>query len=229
MSPALEQKPTARVLSVNVGKIQPYSYKGRSGRTAIAKVPVEGPVAARGDALTGDHQADRKHHGGTYKAVYAYAVEDKRWWRDELGRPFEHGCFGENLTLEGVNVSEALIGERWQIGTAVLEVAGPRIPCKVLAAHQQDSGFPRRFVKAGRPGAYLRIAGEGELAAGDEVRVIDPPEQSMTLRELFWIYTQGREGIERISSLARVDPEWRSWARERLESRAKHPASDSAS
>src|SRR3954469_17924920 len=113
----------AEVVSVNVGLPRDFEYNGRPARSAIWKSSVAGGVAARGVNLAGDQQADRKVHGGTDKAVYAYAIEDARWWEHELGRSLGHGAFGENLTTEGMAVNGALIGERWVIGTAVLEVS----------------------------------------------------------------------------------------------------------
>ena len=119
---------TARVLSVSVGGPRAFDYHGRPAKSAIWKSPVAGRVAVRGVNLAGDDQADRQAHGGPDKAVYAYAVEDARWWESEIGRPFAHAEFGENLTTEGIEVNDALVGERWVIGTAVLEVSEPRVP-----------------------------------------------------------------------------------------------------
>ena len=118
-----------KVLSVNVGGVREFEYGGRPARSAIWKSPVAGRVAIRGVNLVGDDQADRQAHGGPDKVVYAYAAEDARWWEREIGRSLAHGEFGENLTTEGIEVNDALVGERWQIGTVVLEVSEPRIPC----------------------------------------------------------------------------------------------------
>ena len=104
-----------RVLSVSVGRPRVFEFNGRAVRSAIWKSPVVGRVAARGVNLDGDDQADRKAHGGPDKAIYAYAVEDVRWWERKLGRSLEHGQFGENLTTEGIDVNVAAIGERWQV------------------------------------------------------------------------------------------------------------------
>src|SRR3954464_12820071 len=119
----------SRVLAVSVGGPREFDYHGRSARSAIWKSPVSGRVAARGVNLAGDDQADRKAHGGPDKALYAYAVEDASWWEQEIGRALAYGEFGENLTTEGIAVNDALVGERWQIGTIVLEVSEPRVPC----------------------------------------------------------------------------------------------------
>src|SRR5262245_36733341 len=118
---------TGSLLSVNVGGIRRFEYGGRPAQSAIWKAPAAGRVAARGVNLAGDVQADRAAHGGPDKAIYAYAVEDYRWWESELGRSLEPGEFGENLTTQGIDVTNALVGERWEVGSTVLEVSEPRV------------------------------------------------------------------------------------------------------
>src|SRR4051794_16466748 len=110
------------VESVNVGAVQSVEVDGRSVLTAIWKSPVDGRVALRGVNLAGDDQGDRTVHGGPDKAVYAYAREDYDWWASELGRSLEPGTFGENLTVAGLDLNASVIGERWEVGTALLEV-----------------------------------------------------------------------------------------------------------
>lgn len=123
-----------RVLSVNVAAIiHEGAWTGSEGRTGIDKRSVAGAVKFQNNGVAGDVVVDRKHHGGYDKAVYAYAIEDTRWWEDEIGRELSNGAFGENLTTEGLDVNGAVIGERWQIGSAILEVSEPRIPCRVFA------------------------------------------------------------------------------------------------
>jgi MOSC domain-containing protein YiiM len=161
----------ARLVSVNVGLPQAVDTGRRVVETAIWKAPVAGRVRVRGVNLDGDRQADLSVHGGPDKAVYAYAVEETRLWEEELGRQLGAGAFGENLTTEGVDVSGALIGERWRVGTTLLEVVQPRLPCFKLGLRIGDPLFVKRFGRASRPGAYLRIVEEGELGAGDAIAV----------------------------------------------------------
>ncbi len=163
------------VLSVNVGRPQTVPGGRRYVRSAIWKTPVEGRVAVRGVNVDGDEQADRRVHGGPDKAVYAYAAEDTAWWAEELGRELGPGAFGENLTTEGVDGSGAVIGERWRVGGVELEVCQPRQPCAKLGMRFGDLKMVRRFARAERPGAYLRILREGELGAGDDVEVLHRP------------------------------------------------------
>jgi MOSC domain-containing protein YiiM len=172
---------TARVVSVNVGRPAPLATGRRVVQSAIVKPPVSGPVAVRGVNLAGDEQADKLHHGGPDQAVYAYASEDAAHWGDVIGRELGPGAFGENLTLAGVDVSGARIGERWRIGTAELRVAGPRVPCFKLEANVGVPGLQRAFLHAGRPGAYLAIVEEGELEAGDTVEIVHRPGHEVTV------------------------------------------------
>lgn len=164
-----------KVLAVSVGLPREFESNGRPARSAIWKSPVAGRVAARGVNLVGDDQADRRAHGGPDKAVYAYAVEDLDWWAEQIGRTLQYGELGENLTTKGIDVNGAPVGERWAIGTTVLEVSEPRVPCWKLGVRMNDKLFPRRFTEALRPGALLRILVEGDVGAGDEIRVIERP------------------------------------------------------
>jgi MOSC domain-containing protein YiiM len=171
-----------RIVSVNVGTPRQISVRrGRPMLSAIAKLPVEGPVRVAGVNLAGDDQADRRVHGGPDKAVYAYAREDSDWWAEQLGREIVDGMFGENLTTEGIDVSNALVGERWRIGSVELEVCQPRLPCSKLGLRFGDLKMVKLFGQASRPGAYLRIVSEGELQAGDELSVVSRPEHDVTV------------------------------------------------
>ncbi|HEV8341005.1 MAG TPA: MOSC domain-containing protein [Candidatus Binatia bacterium] len=217
-----------RVLSVNVGRAREFEYNGRPAKSAIWKAPVVGRIAARGVNLEGDEQADRKAHGGPDKAVYAYAIEDARWWEQELGRSLRYGEFGENLATQGIEVNDALVGERWEIGSAVFEVSEPRVPCWRLGVRMNDEMFPRRFTKALRPGTYLRIVVEGDLAAGDEIRVIHRPDHDVTIRDVFRIYTSDRNEIKRLVAIPQISASWRRWAQILLEKAQHRPLSESA-
>src|SRR5438552_6008854 len=203
-----------KVLSVNVGTAREFEFNGRPARSAIWKSPVVGRIAARGVNLAGDDQADRKAHGGPDKAVYAYAVEDYRWWEARIGRALAYGEFGENLTTEGIDVNDALVGERWAVGTAVLEVSEPRIPCWRLGVRMNDPVFPRRFTEALRPGPYLRIVVEGDVGAGDEIRFVERPDHGLTVRDVFRIYTRDRGEARRLLTIPRMSESWQRWARD---------------
>ena len=216
----------ARVLAVSVGRPREFDYHGRPARSAIWKLPVSGRVAARGVNLAGDDQADREAHGGPDKAVYAYAVEDSRWWESQIGRPIAFAEFGENLTTEGIKVNDALVGERWSIGSTVLEVSEPRIPCWRLGVKMNDPKFIRSFTEAMRPGSYLRIVTEGDVAAGDAIGIVSKPDHDLTVRDVFRIYTRDRDECGRILDVPQMSDAWKRWAREMLEKKAaKHAPS----
>ncbi|GAA3757779.1 MOSC domain-containing protein [Salinactinospora qingdaonensis] len=171
--------------SVNVGRIAEADWAGKLGRTAIDKRPVSGPVAVGPLGLDGDEQADKKNHGGHDQAVYAYAREELDWWAEQLGRPLRDGVFGENLTIEGFEVTRALLGERWRVGTTLLEVVSPRVPCAVFRNWLDEPAWVKRFTDEARTGAYLRVIEPGHLAAGDTVTVEYRPDHGIDLVSAF--------------------------------------------
>jgi MOSC domain-containing protein YiiM len=166
------------VLAVNVGLPRTTSWLGRDVTSAIWKHPVDGPVRVEGVNLAGDDQADRRVHGGPDKAVYAYSIEDYEWWG--VSPP----SFGENLTTAGIDLNSCCIGDRWAVGTCVLEVAQPRQPCFKLGMRMGDEHFPGKFSAAGRGGAYLRIVAAGFVAAGDSIVVTPTALPATTLAAL---------------------------------------------
>jgi MOSC domain-containing protein YiiM len=204
--------PVGKILSVNVGGVREFEYNGRPAKSAIWKSPVVGRIAARGVNLVGDDQADRKAHGGPDKVVYAYAIEDARWWEKEIGRALAYGELGENLTIEGIDANNTLVGERWQIGTTLLEVSEPRIPCWRLGVRMNDKMFPRRFTEAMRPGPYFRMVVEGDVGAGDEISVVERPDHDLTIRDVFRIYNRDRDEVERLLAVPQMSESWRRWA-----------------
>jgi MOSC domain-containing protein YiiM len=204
--------PVGIVLSVNVGGVREFDYKGRPAKSAIWKSPAVGRVEVRGVNLSGDDQADRNAHGGPDKVVYTYAIEDARWWQLQIGRSLQYGECGENLTTEGIEVNDALVGERWRIGTTVLEVSEPRIPCWRLGVRMNDKMFPRRFTVALRPGAYLRLIVEGTIGAGDEIQVVEKPGHGLTIRDVFRIYTRDHDEVPRLLTVPQMSASWKAWA-----------------
>jgi len=195
------------VVSVNVGRPRVVDWHGRSVRTAIFKEPVAGAVLASGVNLAGDDQADRRVHGGHDKAVYAYSVEDYRWWAGELGQELPPGTFGENLTIAGVDLTGAAIGDRWSVGGAVLEIAQPRQPCFKLGIRMGDAGFVERFEAARRPGAYLRMVDPGPVSPGDGIAVTFASGPVVRIGELVGDPTL--DLLARMVADARVPGGWR--------------------
>ncbi len=180
--------------------------------TGIWKVPVSGPIRIQDVNLAGDEQADRSVHGGPDKAVYAYAQEDLSWWTAEIGQLVAPGTFGENLTTAGIDVTNAVVGERWAVGSAVLEVSQPRTPCYKLGIRMADQHFPTRFAAAGRPGAYLRIVAEGDVAAGGDIRVLSRPDHGVTVGLVERAYHADRSLVPRLLDAPELAATWVAWA-----------------
>lgn len=200
ISPSLLAVNVAHVRDVFVGKTE--SRAGKPERTGIDKRPVAGPVRLERLGVVGDRILDTKHHGGVDQAVYAYADEDREWWQHqldgELSFPLGPGSFGENLTTQGIDVTGAVVGEQWHIGTAVLEVCVPRIPCNTFAAFWDVRQLVKRFTAAGRPGAYLRVLIEGEVSAGDRIEVRQRPAHGLTIGESFRALTGDRSLLPKL-------------------------------
>ena len=166
---------------------------GRVGVTAIDKRPVEGPVQVREYGLHGDVQADRKHHGGVWKAVYLLSDSDVEQWEPEFGGPIPPGYFGENLRVTGIDTSRLQIGTVLEVANAGtsggdagapglrMEVTTPRIPCQTFAHRVGKPRWVRRFTEGGRPGAYARVLAPGPVGAGDEIRVVSVPTHGVTI------------------------------------------------
>ncbi|MFE8921240.1 MOSC domain-containing protein [Streptomyces rochei] len=201
-----------KLLSVNLGRAAAVPYTDHpEGITGIDKRPVEGAVrvtapGSKGtgaSGLAGDVVCDTHHHGGTDQAVYAVAREDLDDWERELGRPLPNGSFGENLTTAGVDVSGALIGERWRIGPGlVLEVTSGRIPCRTFQGHLGEKRWVKRFTEKAAPGAYLRVVEPGEIRAGDPVEVVHRPGHGVTVALQFRAVTTERELLPRLLAAA---------------------------
>ena len=213
----------AFLLSVNVGAKRSSAHTD-IGVTGIDKRPVAGPVEVRapgrkgvgGSGLIGDDVCDLRHHGGDDQAVYAFAREDLDYWQDELGRPLAGGVFGENLTTAGLEVSDALVGEQWQVGAQVLlEVCAPRVPCRTFAGWLGERGWVRTFTRRARSGAYLRVLRPGAIKAGDEVLVTHKPDHGVTVSTVFRAVTIEPELLPQLVEVEALPAEIRDMARKR--------------
>ena len=198
----------ARVISVNMGPEAGLDIGGKPARTAIDKRPAAGPVPVRWLGLDGDEIADTDNHGGRDQAVYAYAREDLDWWVEQLGRELRNGMFGENVTTAGLEISGGLIGETWQLGSAVVQVTAPRIPCVTFQSWLDEPHWVRRFAAAGRPGAYLRVLQEGAVSAGDVAEVIDRPAERVTVAESMRAFYGDQDLMRRVLRVAGRGERW---------------------
>ncbi|MEO3810656.1 MOSC domain-containing protein [Sphaerisporangium sp. B11E5] len=178
------------LISVNLA-VPRHNPAKDTGVTGIDKHPTTEPVLVRapgpkGPGLVGDQIFDVAHHGGDDQAVYAYAREDLDFWEAELGRPLTGGVFGENITTRGLDVTGALIGERWRVGEhVVLEVSSPRLPCGTFAHWMDEQGWIKRFTQVARPGAYFRVITPGAIRVGDPVVVEHRPDHEVTIGVTF--------------------------------------------
>jgi MOSC domain-containing protein YiiM len=210
----------ASVISVNVAV--PRTVTG-IGRTGIDKRPADGPVGIvvpddGASGVAGDRIFENDVHGGVDQAVYAYAREDLDAWQDSLDRPLSNGTFGENLTTAGVDVTGALIGERWRIGTVELEVSSPRLPCNTFARWMDEPQWVKRFTARALPGAYLRVIGPGEVRAGDGVEVVHRPAHGLTIGATFRALTLEPDLLPRLVDVEELPAYMRERAARRIAS-----------
>jgi MOSC domain-containing protein YiiM len=176
------------LFSINLGQARPIQNAKRVGKTGIYKRPVSEPVQITASGLTGDSICDIEHHGGVDQAVYVYGLPDYRWWSEALGRELAPGTFGENLTITELETAQVYIGDRLQIGSVILEVTYPRIPCVTLAVRMEDPAFAKRFRDAERPGLYCRVIKEGYVQVGDPVTLERYAGETLPAIELFRDY-----------------------------------------
>lgn len=209
----------ASLVSLNVGGVRTVRLGSQDVRTAIDKSPVEGRREVRGVNVEGDDQADRSAHGGPDKSLYAYGVEDYAWWAGQLGGDLSPGTFGENLTTAGIDWAAAVIGTRMQVGSTVLQVTQPRVPCFKLGIRMDDPRFPSRFADAARPGAYLAIDDPGSLGAGDAIDVLATPTHGVTVGDVDRAYHGERDRVARVFDAPELPSEWKDWARRYLDHR----------
>jgi MOSC domain-containing protein YiiM len=203
-----------RLLSVNVGPPKDVPWQGRVVRTAIWKTPVEGRRMVRRLNIEGDDQADRQGHGGEHRAVFVYQLEAYRYWQAQLGRDdFVLGQFGENFTVEGLADDEVCIGDRYRIGSALFEVTQPRVTCYRLGIRMAEPRMPALVVAHHRPGFYLRVLEEGEVAAGDDITLIAGGPESKTVADidaLLYLTDHPDTELERAVRIPALSGGWRS-------------------
>ena len=209
-----------KLISLNVALPRLAMYKGETVKTGIFKQPVSGPVALRTLNLDGDRQADLTVHGGPFKAVYAYPSEHYAFWKAELlGANLPWGMFGENFTTEGLFEQDLHIGDRLRIGSAILVVRQPRIPCYKLAVKFQRNDILQRFLSSGRSGFYFSVEQEGSVQAGDAFEFLSREPLDITIAEMNRLFAEDKYNHELLNKAitTRALPEdWREYLRKRL-------------
>ena len=201
----------ARVVSVNVGKPKQVEQAGRSVITSIFKTAVEGPRRVHGHNIEGDRQADLRVHGGPYKAIYLYPEEHYSFWKGELGlETLEYGAFGENLTTRGVLEGQVRIGDQFRIGSTILQVTQPRMPCFKLQVRFGKSDMVRKFWESCRSGMYFSIKQEGILEAGNEIEKVSEGPEAVTVMDVVRLY-KGEEWRDELRNRALRAPLYGGW------------------
>lgn len=202
-----------KIVSVNVGMPREVVWKGMTVQTAIFKEPVDGPVVISELNLTGDKQADLSVHGGAAKAVYAYPTEHYDYWRNQLPDvSFSWGRFGENLTTEGLREDTLGIGDRLRVGSALLMVTQPRMPCYKLELRFDRDDMIKRFLKSGRSGFYFSVIEPGEVSAGSEVEILSRDPNRVTVADIARLYlgqTRDSDLVQRAMSVGALPENWK--------------------
>ena len=223
-SPNREAK--VKLISLNVARPRLAIYKGATINTGIFKRPVSGPVELRTLNLDGDRQADLRVHGGPYKAVYSYPAEHYDFWREELaGMDLRWGMFGENFTTEGLAESELHIGDRLQIGTSIVMVRQPRVPCYKLAAKFQSDDILERFLHSGRSGFYFSVEQEGTVEAGNSFEFLSRHQSAVTIEEMNRLFVRekyNRSLLEKALTTPALPQDWHDYFSQRLAATGAH-------
>ena len=209
-----------KLLSVNVGLPREVEWRGRKVRTSIWKSPKEGRVHVARLNLEGDEQSDLSVHGGADKGVYAYPAEHYEFWRAELpDMDLSWGTFGENLTIEGLLESQAMIGDRIQIGSAEFLVTQPRMPCFKLGIRFGRDDMVKQFLRSGRTGFYLAVLREGEVGAGDRVEFTLHDDRALSVADIAALYARDSDNqatLRRAADTPALPESWREYFRKRL-------------
>jgi MOSC domain-containing protein YiiM len=196
---------SAQVISLNVVHAIIPDVGGSVGVTAIDKRPVSDSREVTTAGVAGDQRADIEFHGMPEQAVYAYAQEDYEWWEAELGTEFKPGVFGENLTTSNIDVTNAVIGQTWKVGSALLQVTGPRIPCGTFARWLDREQWVKKFMQEGMPGTYFRVLESGEISAGVAIEIVDTPEHGVTVSDVYQLVSGDRDADRLARVLACAD------------------------
>ena len=211
----------AEILSVNVGLPRIVMSHGDPVLTGIFKEPVPGRVMLTTVNLDGDRQADLSVHGGPSKAVYVYPSEHYDYWKRELPEmKLPWGMFGENFTSAGLFESELNIGDKFRIGSAVVMVTEPRMPCYKLGIRFGRSDMIKRFLGSERTGFYFAVLQEGEVGVGDQIELIEGSKRSIRVSDITQLYTREKHNVELLRRAIAVEalPEsWKSYFQHRLQ------------
>lgn len=210
-----------KILSLNVARPRLIRYRDETINTGIFKEPVTGPVQLRSLNLDGDRQADLSVHGGPFKAVYGYPLEHYAFWRQELpDASLPWGMFGENFTTQDLLEDDLHVGDRFQVGAAMVMVRQPRVPCYKLAAKFQRDDILERFLVSGRSGFYFSVEQEGTVAADDDFQLLTRNEQGVTIAEMNRLFAHDRYNQDLLRKAIETEAlpdDWREYFRKRID------------
>jgi MOSC domain-containing protein YiiM len=209
-----------KLVSVNVGLPRVVMSHGDPVSTGIFKEPVAGRVILRTLNLDGDRQADLSVHGGPSKAAYAYPSEHYDYWTAEFPEmELPWGMFGENFTTAGLFESELNIGDKFRLGSAIVMVTEPRMPCYKLGIRFSRPDIVKRFLASARTGFYFSVLQEGEVGVGDPIELIEKDKNSLRLSDITALYSHEKHNIgllRRAIELATLPESWKSYFRHQL-------------
>jgi MOSC domain-containing protein YiiM len=201
-----------KLISINVGLPRLAMRNGEPVSTGIFKEPVSDRVMLRTLNLDGDRQADLSVHGGPSKAVYVYPSEHYEYWKRELPEmELPWGMFGENFTTEGLQEAQLNIGDQFRIGSAVVMVTEPRMPCYKLGIRFGRTDIIKKFLASERTGFYLAVLREGEVGVGDQFELIRNNKQSVRVSDVTRLYTREKHNTELLRRAIRVEALPESW------------------
>jgi len=186
-----------KIISTNIGRMREVDWHGRKITTGMFKEPVDEPLFLGKPGVNKDHVGDLKVHGGSDKACYLYSANHYNYWKKHYpDRDWQWGLFGENLTVEGLDEGEVLIGNIYQVGTAKVQVSQPRLPCYKLGIRMQSPKVVKQFLEGPYPGVYVRIIEEGTVKTGDQFKLIEPGKSGLSVREVYSLFSSNKLNIE---------------------------------
>lgn len=194
-----------KIKSLNIGEPEGHFWNGEKVVTSIFKKPTHNSVEVTKLGITGDTQSDKEHHGGIYKAVYAYPFEHYSTWKEILPESnFDIPAFGENLTTIGLLEKDVLIGDEYKIGSVILKVTEPRLPCNRLNIRLNNNLAVKEFSTLRFPGIYFSVIQDGNMSVDDEIELFNRDENSISVYDLNNIFLSNTGNVETIKKAFQI-------------------------
>lgn len=175
-----------KIISTNIGQSTTFFWNGEETTTGIFKYPVHEPLFLDTEQVMDDTIANRKVHGGAFKACYLFSADHYPYWKEKYpDLDWDWGMFGENLTVEGLDEASLRVGNIYKIGTALVQVTQPREPCYKLGVRFGNQGILKEFIDHGHPGTYVRVLEKGQVSKGDELQLVEISKAPLTVQQLY--------------------------------------------